>query len=407
MAKSPFYTITVNGENITEKINSLDYEDIIKGDDLITFSANGLLINEAESDIFNTGVNWQFIFGFIGGVHSEKRKCIITNTEFDYNGGRVNLTITARDLGYLVKKVSGNFVYKNKTASQMANDIADKFGLQKDIDETSTLYDYTAIGNKNFMQFLNDVCLKEGTTKNSKKGGLEVYVSGDKLSFKNRDLSQNAKRIFEYGNPKSSINSVSIAYNDGQKDSSNEVQANGVDLETGEAFNATVKNEDNNETATGKKNIVFNVDGALISPLNKSVGNVENCISENIQNVPAENKTEAENKISKGQKDNKLQSMTLTLNIELDPTIKAGDIITLAGLSIKHIGNWRAEKVTHTINSSGGITVIEGVRNGAKAGSSKDAKDNTGEVNNSKGNENGKIEKKLDVLFSSQTGNKI
>lgn len=407
MAKSPYYTVTVGDVNITELISSLDYEDLLKGDDMVVFKVKGLLIRNGDDEIFNTGKEWVFNFGFIDGLKSTKRRCVITETEFNYSAGRINLTVTARDLGYLLKRVSGTTVYKEKTASEIAEDIADKFGLEKDIEKTSTLYDYTAMGNKNFMQFLKDVAEKEGVKKDAKKGGVEVYVRGNKLTFKQRDLAIEATKMYIYGDGNSTIKSVDVQYNDTGSSGTNEVQTSGIDTETGEAYTTKVTNEDNKEATTGPEDVVFDVGGVLKENNGTNFFTTfdNQFVQGKTENVPAENKEEAEKKISKNQKDSKVQAMTLTLTVELDPTINAGDIITLAGVSVKHIGNWRITKVNHIINNGGGKTVMECNRNGAKKTSSVGDKKTQGDVNDSKGNEDGSIEKELPIF--DVNGNKL
>ena len=116
MAKSPVYTVIVekSGENVTEMISSLEYEDCLNEDDLVTINVNGAKIEVIDKDYFNIGSRLIFTFGFIEGLMSPKRHLEITETDFNYIGNRVDITIKGRDLGYSTKKLTSNFIFKNK-----------------------------------------------------------------------------------------------------------------------------------------------------------------------------------------------------------------------------------------------------------------------------------------------------
>lgn len=411
MAKSPFYTVVdkSSGTNITEYVTDIDYEDVIEGDDIITFTLKGLSMQKIDEDFLDTGRVWDFYYGFIGGVQSANRLGQITQSTIKYNKGKADVTVIARDLGYNTKRVNGSYVYKNKTASEIATDIASKFGLGTDIETTTKVYESVALGNKNFMQFLKDLALKEGSDIADSKGSIEVYVRGSILNFKRRDLSKEASRLYEYNNGSGKVMSLEVTYEDTGSTPTQSVTSSGVDTETGEIFTAKVSKEDNAEATTGNKDVTFSVDGVLQSPIiGTDAEGVTSAIEGQCITVPANNEADAKSKITNTQKDSVSKAMKLTIRTELDPTIEAGEMITVSGISQKHIGNWRIHKVRDTINGSGGITTITAYRNGAKKSGTVSDKDNTGDTNNTTGNTDEKVTKDLNVVtFNSQTGAKI
>jgi hypothetical protein len=72
-----------------------------------------------------------------------------------------------------------------------------------------------------------------------------------------------------------------------------------------------------------------------------------------------------------------LKQETATLTLEGDPTIRVNEVVTIAGVYKRHLGNWLSTKVTHSIANSGYLTKIELLKNGSKVGTEPAAKTNT------------------------------
>lgn len=393
MAKSPTYTVIVEktNENITEIVSSVEYEDCLNEDDLVTIDINGADPTIVDKQFLNVGQRLIFMFGFIEGLMSPKRHCEITEVGFDYVKKKINISVKGRDLGYSTKKVSSNSTFKNKTASQIASEIADKFGLQKEIDTTTTIYDYMPMGNKNYMQFLRELASKEGVDNSSDKGHIEVFVRGKTLYFKNRDFGKSSRRTFTYGNSESGIISLGITYEDEKDNAGESVQSSGVDVNTGKAFKSKSTAEENKETAVGENALFYDVD----SNLKDTFSNRKETTAGKTTYTPGNNKSETDKKVSDTHKKNTAKKLKLDMTIELDPTIDAGDIITVAGLAQLHSGNWRIEKVTHTVNGSPAQSKIEAYKNGTKKSMTTGDNKNSGSKNTTQGKTDGTTTKKI------------
>ena len=397
MAKSPFYKIQLDkgSRDVTEIISSIDYEDCTDEDDLITLKVQGAPISVIDEDWFNIGATFTFIYGFIGGTQSAKRKGQISTIDFDYDSSWVNITVKARDLGAVSKKLTSTYVYKDKTASEIAIDIANKLGLTADVQTTQTKYANYPMAGKTYSQILKELCISEGTKSSDAKGVWQYYVRGDILTFKQRDLSAKSERLFEYKNGDGIIKDVSVTYEDSNDGGSTSVSSAGVDIATGKPFKSEAKAADNKEAATGGGRLDFDVNANLLAKKQSPTAEKD---SGKVMNAPTLNKADADLKTGAMQKSKAAQIMKLSFSLELDPTISSGQIITVSGMAQKHSGNWIINKTIHTVSSGGGATAIECYRNGAKKSPTATGGTSGGTVNKSQGNKTGETKQDIRVF---------
>lgn len=399
MAKSPYYSITLEKGNIdvTNYITSIDYEDCTDEDDLITLSVEGADISVIDKNWFDIGQKFNFIFGFIGGKNSGIRKGQITEIDFDYIATKVNITVKARDLGFITKKLSISKVYKDKTASEIVNDIANIFGLNADIQDTQKKYEIYATAGKSYNAIIKDLAQKEGASNDDKKGVWDSYIRGDTLSFKQRDLSVASKRLFEYCNGDSIIKDISVNYEDSEDGASTSVKSSGIDMDTGKPFESITKSADSKAATTGDKFNNYDVNSVLKGTTGGSnLSDVANAGKTLV--VPSNNKKDSDSKTSKQSKEKSDKILKLTASLELDPTINSGDIVTFSGLAQKHNGNWCIKKTTHKIGGSDASTDIECYRNGSKTSSSNNSTKSEGEANKTVGDKDGKTSSQIRVF---------
>ena len=106
----------------------------------------------------------------------------------------------------------------------------------------------------------------------------------------------------------------------------------------------------------------------------------------NIMDIKFPNKTENERFA---------RTVAAAFVLELDPTVEAGDIITIAGIAQKHNGNWRIEKVTHSITGSPASTKIEAYKNATKKSITTGNNKTTASKNTTQGKSTGTTTKKI------------
>ena len=81
--------------------------------------------------------------------------------------------------------------------------------------------------------------------------------------------------------------------------------------------------------------------------------------------------------------------------IELDPTLRAGQVITVKVPVEKLSGNWFIEKAVHTVDNNGGLTELSLNKNGTAKSVKSNASANDGKVNNTEGDKGAKDTRKI------------
>lgn len=391
MAKSPYYKVLVEStsEDISQVISSLTYEDCVKEDDMVTINVEAAEFDLIDKDTFDVGQKIIFQYGFIGGQTSKKKLAVITDSTCKYKKKKGVLTVKARDLGFYTKKLTSKFIYKDKTASEIAKDIAGKFGLKSVIDKTTTKYPALAMGAKTYMEFLKELATTEGSKASDTTGPIQVYVRGDTLYFTRRKISAASNRTFVYGDGNGVVKGFETRWEDETAGSASSVTASGVDADTGEVITTAAKQTENKEVKTGENTSNFDVNAILQSSTLQSEAEGKSVT------VPANTKAELEAQAGGIQKDKNSKVLKCTIDIDLDPTIEADIIVTMAGVAKKHSGNWYIEKVTSKVDGGGGATTLHGVKNGTLKATTTDDTKNTGEQNKTQGANDGKTEKTI------------
>lgn len=388
MAFSPFYTVIDKdtGVELTELFSSIEHEECLDKDDLVTFQIDGAPISTCDNPSLLKGRIWLFNYGFIGGDISKTHSCQLTKTNYKYDGGKIKISITAKDLGYSARKISGTTVYKNKKASDVAKDIASQLELQTEIEESSKVYDIIPLGNRTWNQLLQDLAKSEPIQQSDTKGVWEFSINGDTLRFARRDYSIQSKRTFIYSPSNDTISELGFEFKDDSKGF--ELASNGVDKETGEPFNSKVSTDKNKEATTGDHNLNFDVNANL----KQGIADAANLVKGTATAAPADNKDEADGKnaslLASG-----TGEMTVELVTPLDPTAHAGDIITITSVAKMHAGNWRITEVKHSITGSGALTTRHGSRNGAIGTAADGNNKNAGDANKTSGAKDGQTSK--------------
>jgi hypothetical protein len=391
MAKSPFYKVLIEytGEDITEVISSLSYEDCTKEDDFVTINVEAAEFDLVDRDVFDVGQKVIFQYGFIGGKSSKKKVAVITDSECTYSKKKAFLTVKAKDLGFYTKKLTSKLIYKDKTASEIAKDIASKFGLKSVIETTTIKYASLAMAGKTYMQFLKELADTEGSKSADTKGPINVCVRGDTLYFTRRDLSVKSTRTFVYGDGDGPVISFKTNWEDAPAGSASVVSASGVDEDTGKVIKSEAKQGDNKETTTGESSVNFDVNGVLKNTTLQSEAVGKSVV------VPAGSQGELDSVTGGIQKSKNAKVLKCTLEIDLDPTVEADIIITMAGVAKKHSGNWQIEKVVSKVDGGGGRTTLTGVKNGTMKSTTTDSSKNSGQQNKTQGDTDGKTEKEI------------
>jgi phage protein D len=398
MAKSPYYKVFLQdtGEDITEYISAFDFEMCVDKDDLVKITVDGANFDLVDRDIFDTGKILSYHYGFIGGKQSDTHIAVITDATCTYKKQKANLVIQARDKGILLKKLTSQTVKKNVTLTDVGKEIAEKFGMDAIIDVFEKQHPSVSQGNATYMDWLKKMALYEGSTTGSATGPVEVYVNGNTLYIKKRDLSVKSSRTFQYGDGNGQVKEFQTRYEGGDAGGAGTSSSiSSIDYDSVQPFTSKADGTTNQETKTGSKETTWQTD-------------ITNGISTEITDVgknvvkPVNNKADADDKIGAIQKGKGAKVLHCKLEIELDPTIVNGVIVTMAGVAKRHCGNWRAESVTHSIKGSGAFTILDCIKNGAEKSPTTNGGANEGDVNKTQGDKAGSTTRQWSIITGNQ-----
>lgn len=432
--KSPFVKIYVesNNRDITDLIENFKYENTIEKDNVATLTVKqNYAFDAVDDDDLIAGKFLLFQFGFLGGLTSPIHKVKITDVDTNY-AARVTMTIKCLDKGQDMKKGVPKKIWNGKKASDIAKEIATKYGLEADVDDTSRVYNSYPQGGKTDFEFLQELAGKESG------GDYVFYINDDTLSFKKVDYKQAARITYTYGED---IVSFSPKWKETQqkgggkktkikgfdpmnkKPVTGEAAAGNGDTKLGEwdvnggaKFDInSVRNKYANGENKGGSGGVSDINIATIAKqgitpdslpegtfdlkgLSKGITNASDNDKVDDSGVeimlPVHDKAEANDAAKKVQKTggnpHKHKSggpkiLTANLKVEGNPLLKPTDIITIAGVGKRHQGNWMITKITHSIIANGPYIVdIDMNKNGTSKEGTKGAAKNSS-VNKTKG----------------------
>lgn len=351
--KAPFYKVDLISNDktydITKYVKSFVYEDAIEEDSLLKIVVDSDYAEQlADDSRFVTGANIHFQFGFMQGKISAVHSSRISDITHEY-AHSVTMSITCLDLGNAIKKATSSKVWKGKTSSQIAAEIAASWGLQSDITETSKVWDSLPQGNKNDKQFLTYLAEREDD------GDFISYIRNDTLYFGKRKMDKNSDFIYTYGEnivrfrpswkessaKPEAIKSKAIVTNP-FKGTTAQAEASAT-KEKGGAYTGTYKTAFNqNSKAVGK--IPIKQDSKQEKATGKGFG--KPFIN------PSPDLKESENLANSKKKTATLKTLVADLVVEGNPLIEPNTVITINNVAKKYVGNWYVVKATHNVSGT-------------------------------------------------------
>lgn len=427
--RSPIAKIYIKSSNrdISEFIEHFSYERCVEKDDLVQLKVKQDyafdLIDDPE---IVSGKLITFQYGFIGELLSPVREARITDIDVDY-GDKIILIIKALDRGQDMKKGGQRKVWNNITSSGIVSEIADKYGLNPLIDPTYNVWKSLPQGNRTDFEMIQWLCNHE------KDGSFRFYISSTDLVFERAKYEKKARFQYTYG---VDIVKFSPKYCQSRNKSGfgNQTAVCGFDPKSKTALNSLVNpaNVGDNQKLGDHSLISFNVNGdqkngGVLSGLKTAIsngapanGNAPVSSTGVLKNLVSGSKAGTDNPTDKpvaastgiivaphhdvqesmdfGSKHHKKNSgpkvLMADLTVEGNPLFNLTDIVTIAGVAKKHLGNWHIEKITDTVSGgSAYVTKIEFSRNGTAKAMSTAAVKSTDNVNKTTGDKSGKTEK--------------
>ena len=245
------------------------------------------------------------------------------------------------DLGIDLKKGTSKEVYEEVTASQIAQQIADKYSLVGVIDTTTHVYDSLAQGGKTDYELLSSLAGQE------EDGEFQFYTHQGTLFFQRVQLDTPAVSTYTWRDAEGTVQAFQPRSNAITKD----LASASVAMVSESVASAQQMVEEVNE-ANEPANVKF---GEFTNSFNKGKEKKSKQVGKQLF-APATNQKMANNIAAQVKKTAQRRDMTASLSLEGDPKLRAGDIITMSGVAKRHRGNWYVEEITHQLGVRGSFT---------------------------------------------------
>lgn len=411
MSKSVFVKAWLNDLDIADAVESIRMEsDIEKGLLVELRVKNSKALDLANHKDVVAGAKLEYQFGFIGLLHSSVHVSKVSNIDIDFTASGVSLQLKALDKGIEMKKGSSSKIWSNVTLSDIAKEIAANYGLEARIEPTKKLYHSLPQGGQSDWQFLRWLVMREA-------GAFQLHVSDYALYLERNLRSKDSRRTFVYGEniisfstqvkevtqkqqitPRASINDKTgkiesegaiinqFGFSYSIKDSSaTEYTKRGVtEWETKDGQFSL----DELSRTTYKKGRVFGVEKSQEVnqvKLSNFLNNNGEFVGAQTTYVPTNDILEAQTLAKKANEVIKRKVLTASLQIELDPSLSTGEVVTIQLPVQKMSGNWFIEKVVHKIDYSGAFTELSLNKNGTSKPIKVTPAKNEGKINNTEG----------------------
>lgn len=367
MPKSPYKKILIksNNRDISDLVKTFRYEQTVDKDNVLTLTIPNATIEMIDDDDLQEGKIVIFQFGYIQLKDSKRYEGRISNINPTF-AETITLTINITDFGPLLKKDEVDKVWQNKTISEIAEEIAEKHGLEADVEKTTKKYETMPQGGKTDFEFLKYLTSFQSDIP------FQFYLEGQTLRFKKRNLKKQSIVTHTWNNGRGKVKRFSPSSMETKKEGgSKETEAVGIDPLTGEDISKkananTVKNDEKLDDYV----IHYNTNSEEVYKSSsayqkKQKDNEQNGTGKKILSSSGDNE-ETENLANKAKKDSELNDNTAELLIEGDPAVEADEIITMSGVGEKYSGNWYIHTVTHEIGDNGYETTEKLKRNSSR-----------------------------------------
>lgn len=369
MVKSPFYVVLVKLSekekiDITDMVEGFTYEDCVEKDDLVRFTIKTSDVDLIDETWLKVGAELIFKYGYIGGLQSTEHLAQITNINIKF-ANLISVEVEALDKGNIMKKTTSNKIWKEQTASQIAETIASYYRLETSIEKTNFQYQSIPQGNRSDFEFLQYLATQE------KDGSFHTFVKDDVLYFERKRLDSKSNRLFTYkediisfqidyrgtSQAPSSVQTTATSFNpltaETQKFDVNALKAKD-DVKLGKVVPAYTQYDANADTKKGVSD--FGKDIKPEQPKTEKENNVTGQFMPLPSQMPA---VRMENMANSANKKSTQKELTANLVIEGDPTVSANGIVTIQNVGKKFSGNYYVVKITHRFSGSTYTTSFE------------------------------------------------
>ena len=390
---APTFLIQIEGQDlsadITQEIRSFVFEDNEKELDVLELTVTDRNLQFVDDPLFQEGNEITARFGYAGGDLSPKKKVVIKDIEYDFpEEGDPTITLRAYDKGHKLAGRENQKVWTKPPPgilySEIAEEIAAKYGLTPKVTETKAPHLRVAQSNVSDAEFLK----KLAETARAKDGegvtGYVFYVQDDELHFHPRGLDQEPALVLEYfTDTKGVLRSFKPAtQSQGAKGAGTETKAVGVDPRKKEPVeHKASKDTTSQRTTLGRKTVLVDGNTGEEKFEEQESGHIAPTASrtEGFHEEPAQEpaQDEAEGKFKEASM-RQVEATALTIGI---PVLKAKQNIEVKGVGRKFSGVYYVQGVRHEIGESGYSCELKLKRNALGKGAGDKSEDAQGQEN--------------------------
>ena len=339
----PFFSILLEGDDISNYISSFKYEDSMDEDNMLELVVNPTYVTELDSnDSFVTGATIVFNWGFINNK-SEFQIVKITDIIFRYDKS-IRCTIKAFDAGQTMKKFSSNKVWKDVTTEDIVKTIAEKYGMSYVTDYSGRTWDSYPQSHMNDFEFLQQLAIREY------EGNFIVYIRGNTLFFVKRNFDGESSVEFSY---KKNL----IRFEPKQRETLVEGINNSI---AGKEINTVTTPKTNDTINLGKFKTVYDEFSNKLGIKTDLVDNIFDSLDEISKHivVPHSSNTDVDNISKSVSNKNTMRINEATAYVTGEPNLKSNTVVEITNVLVRHEGNYLVKKITHTIDSGGYISTL-------------------------------------------------
>lgn len=411
--RAPFKKVwlEIDGEtlDISDTVASLIYSREVEKENEVTFQVEQKYIQRLTDTEVREGLTLKFQYGFKGGVKSKVHRARIVEISYRYTR-KISMTVKARDLGTVMKKTASNKIWSGVTTSDICRQIANRYGLTFQGDETTKVWDNYPQSQKDDYAFLQEIVTME------QAGNYEVFVSDGVLFLERRGLDKASALSFEYLDGDGPV--ISFDYRIQEKMKATAASGSSIfsifDEDEKDAQNEE-SNAENEEDGIGlgQFKYIFSADGEVKDepdPNTPEEGTFDNIVDTGERVVsalgdPEEAKARANN-VKKGFT---LKVQTATLKVQGEPGLDINSIVTVRGVLKQHEGNYLVKGIRDEVNTSGFLSTLKLEKNASRRANkgSANAETDPTKVNDTPGEDTAGdgLETKKDIFIFDADGN--
>lgn len=353
--------------DLSERVSRLTYERDYEKENAMTLVIEQSYTERVQDLLLRNGDTLIVHYGYKGGKQSGTHSVRVTDITRRYKGLKMEVTIKGRDEGTIMKKTASVRVWKDVTLSQIARDIAGRYGLTYQEEEPTTkVYSSLPQGQRDDWAFLQSVVAMEPS------GAYLCYISDGVLYLQRRALgAQSTWTIdYEYGT-NGTIHQIDVSVTESQKTASGNAKttAMGYDLDQGE-MKVKESSQDDFDSTTGEYLTEFSADsdelGTDFEDDPDAQLEQDDEYGDRITS-PSADEDELTGMASGGYQSATIKRKELKIVMEGLPDVLLNTIITLRGVDEEDAGNYLVKAVTEDIvPGSGYKTSITAHKNASR-----------------------------------------